>query len=352
MRYCTAAPRRDNLHVQRPLLFTLARTSLLLGVVSTVAIAWFAHPVVSAALPRLAVFEWRLWPADPIGQAHGIPASVRFGRATFVDAWQLRTEPPSLGAQPVADGRVEQQQRPPLPLALALPDAERNEAWRRVDTRLSGWPARAFADEAWFAGNDPAPAIRWGLRLGADGARSTTIPLRPIWSGFIVNVVFWASLVFFLSHATRVLRSWRRHAHMHTAGPTDGVAAASTVASSAVAVARPLSLAAPEMRYQSEYVWLVFVSSLDIMLTWAILQQGGEEVNPVADLVIAMWGLHGAIAFKFALMLFVIVSCEIIGRKSDRAGFRLAIVAVGISAFPVVYSLGLLLDHIVLRPVR
>ncbi len=106
------------------------------------------------------------------------------------------------------------------------------------------------------------------------------------------------------------------------------------------------------MRYQSEYVWLVFVSSLDIMLTWAILQQGGEEVNPVADLVIAMWGLHGAIAFKFALMLFVIVSCEIIGRKSDRAGFRLAIVAVGISAFPVVYSLGLLLDHIVLRPVR
>jgi hypothetical protein len=97
-------------------------------------------------------------------------------------------------------------------------------------------------------------------------------------------------------------------------------------------------------------VWLVFVSSLDIMLTWAILRRGGEEVNPVAKLVIEMWGLHGAIGFKFALMLFVIISCEVIGRRSDAAGRRLAIAAVAISAFPVVWSLGLLFDHLILRP--
>jgi hypothetical protein len=105
-----------------------------------------------------------------------------------------------------------------------------------------------------------------------------------------------------------------------------------------------------EMRYQSEYVWLVFVSSLDIMLTWAILRRGGEEVNPVAKIVIEMWGLHGAIAFKFALMLFVIISCEVIGRRRDAAGRKLAIAAVAISAFPVVWSLGLLFDHLILRP--
>lgn len=106
----------------------------------------------------------------------------------------------------------------------------------------------------------------------------------------------------------------------------------------------------PEMRYQSAYVWLIFFSSLDIMLTWAILRRGGEEVNPIARQIIEGWGLHGAIVFKFALMLFVIVSCEVIGRRADRAGRRLVVIAVAISALPVVYSLGLLVDHILLRP--
>jgi hypothetical protein len=112
----------------------------------------------------------------------------------------------------------------------------------------------------------------------------------------------------------------------------------------------PRLFASPEMRYQSEYVWLIFLSSLDIMLTWAILRRNGEELNPVARLVIEWWGLNGAIAFKFALMLFVIVSCEIIGRRRDQAGRRLAWVAVFLSATPVVYSLGLLVDHILLHP--
>ncbi len=42
----------------------------------------------------------------------------------------------------------------------------------------------------------------------------------------------------------------------------------------------------PEMAFQELYIWLIFVSSLDIMLTWVILRNGGEEVNPVAELVI------------------------------------------------------------------
>ena len=42
----------------------------------------------------------------------------------------------------------------------------------------------------------------------------------------------------------------------------------------------------PEMRYQSAYLWFIFVSSLDIILTWVILRKGGVEVNPIAELVI------------------------------------------------------------------
>lgn len=41
-----------------------------------------------------------------------------------------------------------------------------------------------------------------------------------------------------------------------------------------------------EMRFQNEYVWFVFFSAMDVMLTWVILWRGGREVNPIADRVI------------------------------------------------------------------
>ena len=78
------------------------------------------------------------------------------------------------------------------------------------------------------------------------------------------------------------------------------------------------------VRYPNTYVWFVFVSAMDIMLTWAILVLGGAEVNPVARVVINAWGLPGATLFKFSLTIFVILTCEIVGRHRDRLGRRLA----------------------------
>src|SRR5688500_128629 len=104
-------------------------------------------------------------------------------------------------------------------------------------------------------------------------------------------------------------------------------------------------LSLPEMRYPSLYVWFVFFSSLDVMLTWAILRRGGSEVNPIAAFVIDEWSLAGAMGFKFSLMLVVVIVCEIIGRSRDRLALHLAQTAVAVSAMPVVYSLALLLAH-------
>lgn len=101
----------------------------------------------------------------------------------------------------------------------------------------------------------------------------------------------------------------------------------------------------PPMRYQNQYVWFVFVSSMDIMLTWTILRRGGTEVNPVARLVIEAWDLWGAIVFKFALMLFVILACEWVGRQRDGTGRFLAGLSIVVSAFPVVWSAALLLGR-------
>ena len=98
------------------------------------------------------------------------------------------------------------------------------------------------------------------------------------------------------------------------------------------------------LRYPGFYAMFIMVATLDIAFTWSILALGGVEVNPVARLVIDAWGLNGAIAFKYALTLFVIVLCEAVGRHRDRSGRMLALSAVGISAVPVVWSSFLLLS--------
>lgn len=101
----------------------------------------------------------------------------------------------------------------------------------------------------------------------------------------------------------------------------------------------------PHMRYPNEYAWFLLVSSLDIMLTWAIKEMHGTEVNPIANIVIEAWGLPGAIVFKFSLTLLVIIVCEVVGRQRDRMARNLSQIAVLISAAPVVYSIGLLTWH-------
>lgn len=112
-------------------------------------------------------------------------------------------------------------------------------------------------------------------------------------------------------------------------------------------------LSVPPMRYQRAYLWLLLLSAIDVMFTWHILRRGGSELNPIAKLVIDHWELPGAIAFKFALVLFVIVSCEIVGRKRDRLGRTLIGTALGIATVPVAWSLVLLSMHgFLVKPVE
>jgi hypothetical protein len=108
-------------------------------------------------------------------------------------------------------------------------------------------------------------------------------------------------------------------------------------------------IATSPMLYQSAYLWLVLVSTMDLLLTWVILAAGGSEVNPIARVVIDAGGLPGAITFKYALVVFVILVCEIAGRSRDRTGRGLAYLAVAVSAIPVVYSLLLIVYHLVNR---
>ncbi len=115
---------------------------------------------------------------------------------------------------------------------------------------------------------------------------------------------------------------------------------------------RPGWRSLPPMRYQNAYVWILFFSFMDVLLTWLILLLGEDrasEVNPIALFIIDGWGgvhglgMAGASGLKFTLVVLAIVICEIVGRSSDRKGRWLAWVLAVIAAVPVVWSLGLLL---------
>ncbi|MFK7790643.1 MAG: DUF5658 family protein [Phycisphaeraceae bacterium] len=96
------------------------------------------------------------------------------------------------------------------------------------------------------------------------------------------------------------------------------------------------------MRYPNSYAWLLLVSSMDIMMTWVILLFGGAEVNPLARWIIDHYGLPGMIVYKFALIVFFICICEIVGTLRDRTGRLLSKVSVAIGCVPVVWAMFLL----------
>jgi hypothetical protein len=98
-----------------------------------------------------------------------------------------------------------------------------------------------------------------------------------------------------------------------------------------------------QVLYPNAYVWFVFVSAMDVFMTAIILGFGGAEVNPIADSVLSAWGVTGMVIFKFAIVLLVILLCELIGRLRHRTGRRLAYFAVGITAVPMVLAFAQLL---------
>lgn len=92
--------------------------------------------------------------------------------------------------------------------------------------------------------------------------------------------------------------------------------------------------------YPSLYVWYIFAASLDVLLTYAFIYRiGGEEVNLVAARLVERYEHWGLIGLKYSSVILVIGVCEVVGRKSPRAGRSLAIAAIVISAFPVGYGL-------------
>jgi hypothetical protein len=86
----------------------------------------------------------------------------------------------------------------------------------------------------------------------------------------------------------------------------------------------------------NHYAWYILASSLDVIVTHAIIYHlGGEEANKIADHLLQRFGLWGLVGLKYATVIVVIAVCEWVGRKHPRTARRLAVTAIIISAMPV-----------------
>lgn len=88
--------------------------------------------------------------------------------------------------------------------------------------------------------------------------------------------------------------------------------------------------------YPDRYVWYVFVSALDIIITVTVLVHlGMREANTFAQWSIDHFGTWGLVGLKFLSVIVVIGICEYIGRRDPRRGGRLAYIAIGLSLIPI-----------------
>ena len=97
--------------------------------------------------------------------------------------------------------------------------------------------------------------------------------------------------------------------------------------------------------FPNRYVWFVLLSTLDVVLTFVILWLDGREVNGLADWILQRYGIGGMAVFKFALVVFVVLLCEALGRQNEHAARRLAEWSIALTCVPVAVATAMLLAH-------
>ncbi len=93
-----------------------------------------------------------------------------------------------------------------------------------------------------------------------------------------------------------------------------------------------------EVLFPNGYTWLVLAGSLDIIMTYLMLNLGAIEVNIIADRALQASGLWGLIALKFTVIVGVLWICEYIGRRRLSTARTLVCTGVVLNFLPVVLS--------------
>lgn len=95
----------------------------------------------------------------------------------------------------------------------------------------------------------------------------------------------------------------------------------------------------PGVLFPDLYCWYVLASTLDILFTYIIIEvYKGWEANRVAAGIFERYGWPGMIALKYSTVILVLIVCELVARRNDRLAHRLAVLAVAVGAFPVLWA--------------
>ena len=101
-----------------------------------------------------------------------------------------------------------------------------------------------------------------------------------------------------------------------------------------------------QLPLETETTVFIFVSALDIFMTWTLLTHGGFiESNPLARYFLDHWGKKGFVGFKFAMVAFICLITQIIALKKPETARNVLNLGSVVVFFVVVYSLTLLLKH-------
>ena len=104
------------------------------------------------------------------------------------------------------------------------------------------------------------------------------------------------------------------------------------------------SLFGRKLSLERETSLFILVSALDVIMTWNLLiREGFVESNPIARYFIDGWGIKGMVYFKFGLVAFVAVLCQIIALKKEEVARRILQFATVLVACVVLYSFSLLI---------
>lgn len=110
----------------------------------------------------------------------------------------------------------------------------------------------------------------------------------------------------------------------------------------------PAGLMSVKPLYPNQYVWFVFLSTMDVLMTFVVLWFGGSEANTLANWVLQKWGFAGMTIFKFVLVTFVISLCEVVGRRDPGAGRLLIRAGLVLTCVPVALAFLLLIQGVLL----
>ena len=103
--------------------------------------------------------------------------------------------------------------------------------------------------------------------------------------------------------------------------------------------APPVAPARLEVPFRSLYPWVFVVAALDVMMTCAVLEAGGVEMNPIADYVLQRAGSFGLLLQKLACLLVVLAAIELLSMRRARLARMLAVVWTAAWTFPPLFAL-------------